>query len=201
MGIPVVGPLFSAAGGWAAAHLGTSPVKAERRPVAPATEESVVFAHYLYRDAEERAAYRRLRERQVEPVLEFLALCGERLAAQVNRDFLLEVYERSTLLQAGLTRGAFYAEVTPTLVDRGWMQTLLQTFFRASATAPTDEVRTLIRRVWEEMMTSNYAAATVLQTLDQARQALLDYVVRGQEIGAITLACSTEGERAVPVTP
>lgn len=129
--------------------------------------------------AEERTAQRWLRERQIEPVLEFLVLCGERITARDGRDFLLDLYERAPALPRALTRDAYYGEVTRPLVDRTFVETALRAFFRASAAAPNELVRGLLRRVWEETMAADISPATAMQTIDRTRLALQEYVIKG----------------------
>jgi hypothetical protein len=145
------------------------------------SEASLAFRHYLAKEIEERIAFRRQRERQVEPVLEFLTACSERLVAHLNRAFLFELYERSFILQSVLTRDAFYAEVAPLGLNRAGARSLLPSFFRALAAAPDGAVRSLIYRVWEEVMTGTPSNETV-EMIDQMRRALVDYIVRGQEL-------------------
>jgi hypothetical protein len=163
-------------------------------------DETAPFRHYLTKDIEERSAFRRLRERQLEPVFEFMTLCSERLVAHVNRGFLLEVYEESAALQAAFTRDAFYAEVSPPPLDRNDARFLLASFSRAVAAAPDDAIRNLIFHVWEEVMTAR-PDAEVLLSIDQMRRSLLDYVVRGQELAVASPEHARVARRGIPVVP
>jgi hypothetical protein len=127
--------------------------------------------------AEERAALRSLREKQVAPLREFLARCSERVAAFAERDYRLDLYERSPALQSAVARDAFYAEVTHAISDKQFWQEAMQSFFRASAVSPNPQIRELVRSVWEDCLSGEAPSSEAAQTLERANRSLEDYVV------------------------
>jgi hypothetical protein len=128
-------------------------------------------------ETEERAALRSLRERQVGPLREFLALCGERVAAYADRDYRLGLYERSAALQASVPRDVFYAEVTHAINDKEFLQRTMRSFFRASSVAPNGQVREIVSKAWEVSVGGDMPSPEATHILDIANRSIEDYVV------------------------
>jgi hypothetical protein len=128
--------------------------------------------------AEERAALRGLRERQVTPLRDFLALCSERVAAVAERDYRLTLYEQSPGLRSAVSRDAYYAQVTHAIHDKAFWGQVMHAFFRASAAAPNPRIRELLRSVWQETLATDTPGAEAQQALERANRAIEDYVVR-----------------------
>jgi hypothetical protein len=129
--------------------------------------------------AEERAALRSLRERQVEALRDFLALCNERVAAYAERDYRLDLYERSAPLQSAVPRDVFYAEVTHAINSRAYMQEAMRMFFRASATAPNPQIRDMVRQAWESALGGETPTPDAGSILGRVNGAIEDYVISG----------------------